>query len=435
MPARLAWLSGYAILIVGPMAVAFAAASANASRTFVGEVGVAAGYLAASLLAAQAALVARVRPPGRVFGVDALLQFHRAMALSATGFLLLHPLLLMGHGATWAGLNPFAAPVAARAGAVALWTTAVIVVTSVARRRCHLGYEVWQRLHALGAVVLAAGMAVHVHGAGRPGSAAPKVVDAYAVCVILLALRQHVLRPLALMRRPWVVTANLDVGGSSRLVRVRPDGHPGWRFEPGQFAWFVTGRSPFTAQQHPLSCASSAVPAADGTIEFAIKALGDWSSGVVPALAAGTRVWVDGPYGSFTPPAGAPGLVLVAGGIGVSPMVSILRTMADRHDACPAVLFYAAHDSSRVVYQQELTALAARMSLRVVYVFEQPDAGWSGARGRMSVELLRAHLPSDTRNWPCFICGPAAMIDATEALLATVGVPSSLVHAERFEVV
>src|SRR5690606_40162353 len=111
--------------------------------------------------------------------------------------------------------------------------------------------------------------------------------------------------------------------GRSRLRRLRRVGHGGFLFGPGQSAWLATGRHPVWSAQHPISIASSAEPAPDGALEFGIKALGDWSGEVVPALGPGARVWVDGPFGAFTPEGRpAQGYVLIAGGIGISPMRS-----------------------------------------------------------------------------------------------------------------
>ncbi|CAN5645341.1 hypothetical protein BH23ACI1_BH23ACI1_20840 [soil metagenome] len=99
-----------------------------------------------------------------------------------------------------------------------------------------------------------------------------------------LLLRYRLMRPLMLWRRPWELVENLDAGGSTRLLRMRPVGHAGFAFEPGQFSWLMPGSNPLWSAQHPLSMVSSAERPADGTIEFGIKALGDWSGTVVPAL-------------------------------------------------------------------------------------------------------------------------------------------------------
>jgi predicted ferric reductase len=237
-------------------------------------------------------------------------------------------------------------------------------------------------------------------------------------------------------RRPWEVVENRDDGASTRTLRVRPIGHDGFAFEPGQFAWLVTGASPWSSQAHPLSISSSSERGPDGSIEFSIKAVGDWSSVTVPAVPVGARVWVDGPFGAFTiDRRPAQGFVMIAGGSGIVPFRSMLLSMRDRGDRRHVVLIYAAHDESRAIFRDELAALGEAQGLDVVFVFEEPGPAWRGERGRISRDLLQRRLPPQFRRYGYFICGPAAMMDAVEPMLTGLGVPRGAIDTERFNVV
>jgi predicted ferric reductase len=243
-------------------------------------------------------------------------------------------------------------------------------------------------------------------------------------------------RPLRLRARPWTVVENMDQGASTRTIRVRPEGHDGFAFDPGQFAWLITGTSPFSLQQHPLSMASSAERPVDGSIEFAVKALGDWSRIVVPGLAPGTRVWVEGAFGAFTPEGKpAQGFVLIAGGIGIAPMRSILLTMDGRGDRRHVVLLYAARDETRAPFRHEFEGLRERLNLEIVYVFKTPPPDWTGERGYLSEAVLQRYLPPHFRRYHYFVCGPPPMMDAVEALLVQIGVAPGAIDSERFYVV
>jgi predicted ferric reductase len=327
---------------------------------------------------------------------------------------------------------------ATRTGAIALWCIAAIVLTTVFRRRLRLSYEVWQGLHLGLSVAAAAAMLIHVLQAGRYVQAAPvrNVALGYAAGFGLVTLNYRLIRPLRLLRRPWEVVANLDAGASTRLVRVRPTGHTRFPFDPGQFAWLVTGRTPLWSQQHPLSICSSAEPVPDGTIEFAIKALGDWSSQVVPRLSPGSRVWVEGPFGAFTTEGrAAQGFVLVAGGVGIAPMRSVLLTMRDRGDRRHVVLLYAAHDETRMAFRHELLELRGTLALDVVFVFEEPGDPSSGEHGILTRAMLQRHLPQQFRRYHFLVCGPPPMMDAVEASLQSLGVPAAAIDSERFNLV
>jgi ferredoxin-NADP reductase len=145
---------------------------------------------------------------------------------------------------------------------------------------------------------------------------------------------------------------------------------------------------------------------------------------------------VDGPFEALTITRKAgQGFVLIAGGIGITPFRSILLTMRDRGDRRHVVLFYAAHDETRVVFGQELEALRETVALDIVYVFETPPAGWPGERGLITPDVLRHHLPAQFHRYGYIVCGPPPMMNAVETMLVSLGVPSSSIDTERFHVV
>jgi ferredoxin-NADP reductase len=237
-------------------------------------------------------------------------------------------------------------------------------------------------------------------------------------------------------RRSWEVVENRDEGASTRTLVLRAVGHAGLRFAPGQFVWIATRWRGLFAQEHPITVASS--PERDGgrTIELAIKELGDWSREVVPSLQPGARVRIDGPFGAFTSD-GVPAqrLVLVAGGVGVTPMRSILLAMRDRGDKRPVTLFFAARSRTRAMFADELERLRGELDLQLVFVFEEPAEGERCERGFLTEEVFRRHLPADLRFTHFFVCGPAPMMDAVDRMAAGLGVRSSRVHTERFDMV
>ncbi|MDW8479637.1 MAG: c-type cytochrome [Xanthomonadales bacterium] len=167
--------------------------------------------------------------------------------------------------------------------------------------------------------------------------------------------------------------------------------------------------------EHPFSIASAP---GQPELEFAIKELGDFTSRI-GELPAGTRAYVDGPYGAFSidrhPEAS--GFVFVAGGAGIAPILSMIRAMAARGDLRPAVLFYGNRRLDRAAYREELEALAARLPLRVVHVLHDPEPGWEGERGFIDQAVLARHLPKERRGWHAFVCGPKPMIRLAERAL------------------
>ena len=431
------WFGLYLALALLPLVFALAAAPAAIPGSFAVQTGVACGFIALALIVLEVALVSRLRAASRPFGTDALMFFHRLMGIGALGFAAVHP-LLVDPRPTLQALDPSRGPSSIRAGTIALWLLVALIGASLARKRLRLRYEWWQPTHGMGALVVVVLAVAHTLGTGRHAAATPiaVVIVLYGALFVGLLVAYRAVRPLWMWAHPWVIAQNRAIGGDTRLVALTPARGRPLAFEAGQFVWLVTGRTPFGRQQHPLSIVSSAEPAPNAPLELAVKALGDWSAMVVPALRPGMRVWVDGPYGAFTPErAPGQGFVLIAGGIGISPMRSMLLTMRDREDPRSVVLLYAARNPSRVVFADELAALERVMRLRVVYVYEEPPGDWRGERGFVTDAMLRRHLPPHHTHHQYFVCGPPAMMDALEGMLRRLGVAGERVHTERFDMV
>ena len=150
---------------------------------------------------------------------------------------------------------------------------------------------------------------------------------------------------------------------------------------------------------------------------------------------AGALVYVDGPYGAFSCDrhADASGFLFIAGGIGIVPIMSMLRALADRADKRPIWLFYANRLWQHTVFPEELAELSQRLPLRVVHILGEPPADWMGERGLLSLALLRRHLPRVPAGVHGFVCGPRPMIKIAERALQELEVPLARVHSEIFD--
>lgn len=432
------WFGLYLALALAPLGAALLVDPIALRRDFGLEFGVALGLVAYALMVLEFALVGRLRGVSEPFGMDALMLFHRLMGSAALLFTLGHTALLAWRGPGLALLDPFRGGALVQSGWLALLLTLLLVGVSLGRKRLRLSYERWLLAHRVGAILLVGAMLAHALAANAYARSpiVRGVLIAYAGLFLALLLVYRLARPLRAWRKPYEVLENRDEGADTRTLVVRPLGHAGFDFAPGQFAWLVTGRSPLALEQHPISIASSAEQGAERALEFSIKDLGDWSGERVPRIRPGERLWLDGPYGSFTPDREpALGFVLIAGGIGITPMRSMLLTMRDRGDRRPALLLYAAHDPTRAIYARDFELLQRQLALRIVYVYEEPPPGWEGERGLVTRELLARHLPPMHRHHQFFVCGPGPMMDAVERSLAALGVPPERVQSERFDMV
>jgi predicted ferric reductase len=430
------WFGFYIFLILFPLVIGAVFHPAG-GRSFSLELGVACGYIGLAIMAFEFALISRVKSVSGAFGQDALEQFHRQMGFVAVIFVLAHPILLFLSGYSWNLLNPFwqgNLPMW-RWGVMALYGLLLLVGLAVFRKSLKIPYEWWQLSHAVVSALVVLFALTHMlmigyYSDGRPMRA---LWALYTLNLLGVTLWYRIIRPIREWHRPWKVVDNISEHGHACTLVLHPVGHPGFTFEPGQFAWLTMGSTPFHFEQHPISISSSAEVPAGGDIAFTIKALGDWSRDVVPAVKPGTRVWLDGPYGVFSVDREqGPGYVLIAGGIGITPLRSMCETLAAREDARPVILFYAGRDYDGLTFREEFDKLTTKMNLKVVYVLEQPSASWNGEKGLINADLLRRYLPKQYRRFEYFICGPTPLMDAMERILPEIGVPQTLVHTERF---
>ena len=193
---------------------------------------------------------------------------------------------------------------------------------------------------------------------------------------------------------------------------------------PGQFFLFrfLTRRGWW--QAHPFSI--SAAPT-ETHLRVTVKDLGDRTR-ELQTVRNGTRVFVEGPYGTFTSPAGAGRRVLlVAGGIGITPLRALLDDFGAADDV---VVLYRVARTADVVFVDELKRFAREPHVRM-HVIPGEDVG-NDDTDLLSIPLLRRGVP-DVASRECFICGPPAMVDAVRRRFARLGVPRDHIHYERFE--
>jgi 3-phenylpropionate/trans-cinnamate dioxygenase ferredoxin reductase subunit len=206
------------------------------------------------------------------------------------------------------------------------------------------------------------------------------------------------------------------------------------QFQPGQFAWITLDISPFRMREHPFSMSSSAVR--PDRLEFGIKALGDFTK-TIKDVKPGTKAYLDGPYGVFTSDryGDSGGFVLIAGGIGITPMMSMLLTAAERQDDRPFLLIYASKTWSDVTFREELEELRTQLDLTIIFVIKEPPEYWQGETGYVDRELLAKYIPLHRGSRHYFICAAPVMMEAVEAALYDLEVPITNVQIEHFNLV
>ncbi|MEO3471837.1 ferredoxin reductase family protein [Roseomonas sp. CAU 1739] len=377
---------------------------------------------------------------GRI-GIDRTMRWHQLLARVLTVGLLVHPFLYTLPDAsqfvrpgdpTRAGMLGIGAVMLAT-GALAWLGLGVLTITAIARDALPWRYEAWRLGHGLGAALVAGLGLAHALTGGRY-SALPAVAASWAVLAGLAGASlasTYLIRPLLLARRPWRVAAVQPAAERCWEVVLEPLGHEGLRFRAGQFAWLRLDRPALSRREHPFSIASA--PGGDGSLSFLVKQAGDFTNDI-GALRPGARAFVDGPHGHLTIDGRRePGVCLIGGGVGVAPLLSILRAARARRDPRPFLLLYGNRHQGQVLAGAELDAMAQEIDLTTEHVLQEPPSGWSGARGMVDRALVAQRCAGAAREgWVFVLCGPPPMMREVRGGLAALGVPSRRILEERF---
>lgn len=403
-------------------------------RQFHQELASGLGILAFSMVLAEFLLSGRYKTPSRSIGMDVTMRFHQLMARTALVFALVHPFLYQstpsGSPRPWDPTRTLTLTTdfsALATGIAAYLLLPSLVVLAIGRSQLELKYETWRLLHGVGALLIAVLLLHHTVTAGRYGSEPVMTWLWLAMTAVAVGslLAVYLLVPVLQKARPWKVAAVDRLTPRQWQVTIAPGGHRGLEYRAGQFVWLNLGHSPFSLHEHPFSLCSA--PAAGRELTFMIKELGDFTR-TVGRIKNGTVAYVDGPYGNLSIETRAePGVGLIAGGVGLAPLLGILRQMRLTGDIRPVKVIYGNRIVEQIAYREKLDAEGA------VYVLQEPPEHWQGETGFIDAALLdRVFTPQEFSEWVFVMCGPAVMMDGVEDHLIARGTASDRILSERF---
>ncbi|MDR7276753.1 ferredoxin reductase family protein [Catenuloplanes atrovinosus] len=299
-----------------------------------------------------------------------------------------------------------------------------IALISIRGLRRLLSYEIWKGLHLSAYLVLLLGYGHQVAtGADLSGRFASVFWPGLTALVISAVVWGRIVEPLWMnLRHRFEVVEVVNEGRGSFSVYIDGRNLDRLGARGGQFMrWrFLTGGAWW--QSHPFSL--SAAPNAQW-LRLTVTAVGRYTE-ALRELRPGTRVWLQGPYGTFTAERRTQRLaLLIAGGSGIAPIRALLEDMPSG-----TVVIYRAGRADEVVFRDELEELAVRRGAQVFYVVGGRNE--PGPRRLLTVDGMRELVP-DVSERDVYLCGPPGLVEAAIDTLSDLEVPKSQIHLDPFE--
>lgn len=371
----------------------------------------------------------------QVFSLDKMFYFHKVIALICLIMASLHPMTmylskLKVPGPTdlqqWPELL----------GAIGLFSLWLIVCSSIFRKFLMLEFEDWRKVHLLSAGLRYAAV-IHVfaiESKARSGAYAYFLVTILAL-TIGLAIWDKLISPwLSKKERSFKLFSTKEVAPEIFEITLKPETTEATLdFSPGQFAYVKIKSNEFAFESHPFTIATS--PTNKEEVSFYIKSIGDWSKKLAN-LPAAMEAEVIGPFGQFSPflfNNDTERLVLIAGGIGITPFISLIRSLAAKEIDIPILLLWTNKTAKDFFNIPEFDNLKEKLPAFTYKLFVSREKTCENFIGkRIDKAVLQEVVPPHKPGSQIMICGPQIMMKSVHHDLVELGFPQKNIHFEDF---
>jgi predicted ferric reductase len=426
----------YVGLVLSPLLIV-ASLNPPSGQKITYEIGKGFALVGFMILGLQAVLASRFKGVERPFGFDTVIRYHKYMAIFAALLILSHPLLLVLGGAGLALLTTLNAPWYLWAGKVVLGLLVITVVISLPRVPLRLSFERWRILHDVLFPLIIVLAFLHSLYIGMDFQAAPLYwlwIGMLAATLIIFVYHRFV-RPLLLgLHRYRVVDVKQETDNVWTVQLAPPEGKRHYNYLPGQFQFITFHRDRgLPEEEHHWTISSS--PTERDYVSSTIKELGDFTA-TIGQTKPGDTATVHAPFGrfSYVLHPDEQDLVFIAGGIGITPLMGMLRHMRDTKAKIPVLLLYANKEEGEIAFRKDLAEMEQGdyPLVKVVHVLSRPSKSWQGETGRIDRERIERYCGKTIEQKAFYICGPPGLLEATIANLRALGVPEGRMHIEIF---
>jgi len=393
------------------------------------------GLTGVLLILLQLLLIGRIKWIERLWGHDKLAHVHHKNGRYLVVCLILHFVLILVSHAMLGKINiglqfeRFLLDYDDVALAfIALVLFIVIAITSIYISKLKLKYETWYFVHLLTyvAILLAYGHQLKVGGDFYQKTFALFWISMYVFVSLNFVWYRFLRSTLFFLKHGFTIDRVVAESGDVTSIYITGRNLESFTREGGQFVILRFLDKKRFWQAHPFSLSQSK---SHNTLRVSVKNSGDFTS-EISKLVPGTKVFIDGPHGVFTMLSSTrTKLLCIAGGIGITPIRSLIEESDTRFDS---ILLYSNGKVSDIVFRKELEDLSKTRKLQIHHFItdQEPPPAWANT-GRINSVAVQKLVP-DISEREIFLCGPVVFMNAMKEILSELGVDKKYIHFEKF---
>jgi predicted ferric reductase len=291
--------------------------------------------------------------------------------------------------------------------------------------KTHISYETWKKVHFAGFFVFPLAF-LHSFLIGTTVQRGPMPLFWLVLLLLYLwAIFNRINRRYKLRRNPFTVRTVSKEAEKIWSLHFKGS-HKG--FSPGQFMLARLVRNGRVSEPHPFTIASEPT---EKSLSICVKEVGDFTN-AIGGTTSNDTAYIDMPYGVFSfHYHDNERLVFIAGGIGITPFMSMLRDIYARKLKKRVTLLWGIKTEKEIVFRDELDRMASELEgFKVVYVLSRQE-NWQGEKGRIGRSVLEKHVER-FHEGEFFLCGPPSMMKDVKKIIKDLGVSRKRIQTENF---
>lgn len=357
----------------------------------------------------------------RQIGLDMLFWAHKKVGVLALIMVIIHPTMLFLYNS----LDGYRLAYKV-IGSIAFYALLLGAGAALLYAKLKLKYETWKNIHKINYAIFPIAF-IHsiLLGSDLYGWSVFKIIWIILAFIYIILIACKIWNYYYVKSHPFNITNVVEE--THDVTSLHFEGRH-IDYKPGQFMIIRLIRNGEVSEPHPFTISSS--PTQD-RLSISVKSVGDFTA-TIGDTKVSDSAYIDAPYGRFSfLNNDSQQLVFIAGGIGITPFMSMLRYIHDSRPEKNVILIWGNKTEADIAFRNELENISAGMpSLKIVHIMSGQD-DWPGEKGYVDAEKLKKHI-ENLQESQFFICGPPIMMTAVVKSLKALGITKKHIHYERF---